>query len=126
MVDAQSMAVFHGVQDLHEDSLCQVVLTHILATFSDIEEKISLRAVLKNDIGAVRIVHNLQHGDDVGMRRGEIVQAELPVLESNLPTVQRRPVHVEFAKSLHGISNAGLDINSGVDNTVGSGTQDPY
>lgn len=57
--DPQVMAVLDGIQDLKEHLLGEFVLTNILTTLCDVQEEIALRAVLKNNIDAVRVVHNL-------------------------------------------------------------------
>jgi hypothetical protein len=59
VVDPQVMAVLDGIQDLKEHLLGEFVLTNILTTLCDVQEEIALRAVLENNIDAVRVVHNL-------------------------------------------------------------------
>ena len=67
VVDAQVMAVFHGIQDLKEYALGQFILTDILSSFCDIEEQVTFRAILQDNINAIRVVNNLVHGNNVGV-----------------------------------------------------------
>lgn len=61
------MAVFDGIQDLHEDILGKVVLSNVLAALGDVEEQVSLRAVLQDNVGAIRVINDLVHGHDIGV-----------------------------------------------------------
>jgi hypothetical protein len=71
VIDAKGMAVFYSIQNLKKDSLGESILTNILATFRDVVEQVTFRAVLQNDIDAVRVVDDLQHRHHIGMRRAE-------------------------------------------------------
>ena len=67
MEDAKGMAMLNGIQDLEEHLLGKIILTHVLSTLGNVEEEVSLWAVLQNDIDAVRIVDYFEHGNDVGV-----------------------------------------------------------
>ena len=97
MVDTPVVAVLHGIQDLQEDTLGQVVLTNILAALGDVVEQVTLGAVVQHNVNAVRAVHDLQHGDDIRVVRGLVVESDFPLLESKLPAVQGHPIGVELA-----------------------------
>lgn len=68
MENPEAVAVFYGIQDLKEDPLGKLILTHVLVALRDVVEQVSLRAVFQNNVNAVWIVDNLQHRDHVGVR----------------------------------------------------------
>jgi len=124
VVDSERVAVFNGIQYLQENSLGKIVVPDILTTFSDVEKQVTLRAIFQNDIDAVRVVNNLEHRDHVGVGRGQIVQTDLPVLESNLSAIQWGSIWVELAEALDGITDSGLDIHGGIHDTICASPQD--
>lgn len=124
VVDAELVAVLNGVEDLEEDLLGHEVVANVLATLGDVEEQVTLGAVLHDDVHAVDILDDLVHGDDVGVGRGSVVKADLTLLVSNLAALKGSAVGVELAKALDGIADACLDINSRVDDAVGTGAKD--
>lgn len=46
MIDPQAVAVLYSIQDLEEDALGKVILTHILAALRDVVKQVPFRAIL--------------------------------------------------------------------------------
>ena len=124
VVYSQLMAMLDGIQYLEEDIPAEFILANVLAQLGDIEEQVTLGAVLQNDVDAVRVIHDLEHGHDVWVCRGQVVKSDLALLVGNLSTLQGSAVGIELAQTLDCIANASLDINSRVDDAIGSGTKD--
>jgi hypothetical protein len=124
--DTQSVAMFNGIQYLQENALGQFILTHILTSFCNIEEQVTLWAIFEDNINAIRIIHYLVHRHNVRVRRCEIVEAEFPVLESNLSAVQWGAISVELAERLDGVPDSSVDVDSQVHHAVCAGADYPY
>lgn len=124
MVDAELMAVFHGVQNLEEDLLGKIILPNVLTALRDVQEKIPFRTVFKDHVDAIGIVHNLQHRHNVLVCRCQVVQTNFPLLVSNLATFQWGSVGIELAETLDRIANLGVNIDGGVDHTIGTSSKD--
>lgn len=124
VVDPQAVAVLDGIQDLEECALDQGIITHVSALLGDVGKQVTLGAVLQDHIGAVLVVDNLQHGDDIGVGGGGIVELDLAGLELLLAAVQGLAVGVGLAEGLDGVPDAGGVVEGGVDDTVGAGAQD--
>ena len=118
--------MFHGIQNLEENILGHIILTHILSSFRYVEEEVTFWTIFQNDVNAVRVIHNFVHGNNVRVSGGEVVQTKFPVLESNLSLVQGGAIRIEFAECLDGISNARLDVDRQIDHAIGSGTDNIY
>jgi hypothetical protein len=67
MVDTQTMAMFHGIQNLEKGPSDKRIIVHIPTSFRDIREEVSLWAIFKDNVGAIGIVDNLEHGHNIGM-----------------------------------------------------------
>lgn len=117
--------MFHGIQDLKEGLFGKFILTDVTTALGDVEEKISFRAVLQDDVDAVGVVDDLQHRDDVGVGRGGIVKLDLPGLEGYLATVQRSPIRIVLAEALDGIPDVGGRIDGGINHPVRTSPNNP-
>lgn len=124
MVDPQAVAMLDGVQDLEKDTLGEIVLAHILAALRDVLEEISLWAALEYHIDAVRVVNNLVHRHNVGVGRGEVVQADLAGLEVVLSAIQGGPIRVELAQALDGIADIVVQIDGRIHHSIRTRPQD--
>jgi hypothetical protein len=125
VVDSQAVAVLHGIQDLEEGAPDKSIITHISTLFGDIREQVALRAVFQDNIGAVFVVDNLQHGHYVRVGRGSVVELDLPRLELLLSAVQRLSILVGLAQSLDSVPDAGGVVERRVDDAIRAGPQDP-
>lgn len=67
MIDALAVAVVYCVDELHEDSAGGVVVVNVLASFGDVGEEVTFRAVLQDNIYAIDFFDDLLHSDDVGV-----------------------------------------------------------
>jgi hypothetical protein len=54
VVDSNGVAVLYGIQNLEESSLGKGIITNKLASFGDVGEEVSFRAVLDDNVCAVR------------------------------------------------------------------------
>ena len=59
MIDVQGMTVIDSVQDLQENTLCQVIVTDVAASFGDVGKEVAVGTILDNDKGAVGRVDDL-------------------------------------------------------------------
>jgi len=119
VVDSNGMAVLHGIQDLEESPFRKCIIACVLALLSDVGEQITFWAVLHNDIGAVRGIHDSDKRNHIWVCARLVVKLNLPLLE--LPLARLKTNLVE---SLHGIWNVGLNIYGCVDHSICSYTQD--
>lgn len=119
MVDPEGVTEIHGIQDLNEDALDQGVIPNEVALVRDAGEQITLGTELDDHIGAVGRVHDAHEGDDIGMLTGHMVQFDLSLLVLKLAGVES-----SLVEGLDGIQDMGMNINSGVDDTIGSDAQD--
>lgn len=124
MVDSQVVAVLHGIQDLEENVPGQFILTNILTTFSNIQEEITLRAILENNVDAVGIIHNLEHLHHVGVVGCLPVKTDLSLLVGKLAGLQLGSIGVELAEALDGVFTSSLEVDSEVDNAISASSQD--
>lgn len=69
MVYPKMVAIFRGIQDLEEDTLDESIMTYISTALGNIGKEISFMEIVQDNIGAVRIIENLMHRDDIRMRR---------------------------------------------------------
>jgi hypothetical protein len=88
VVNSNGMAILHGFQDLKENGFSQEIITNISSLFSDVGEQITFGAVLKNNVYAVRRVHDLDQRKNIGMEAGLIMELNLSLLESLLAWFQ--------------------------------------
>jgi len=65
VVDSQTVAVFYGIQDLEKCLLDKRVIANIPSSLCNVGEEIALWTVFQNDICAIWVVHNLEHGNYV-------------------------------------------------------------
>lgn len=124
MVDPQTVAVLDGIQDLEEGALDQGIITYVSTLLGDVGEEVALGTVFQDHIGAVLVVDNLQHGNDVGVGGGGIVKLDLAGLELLLAAIQRLSVGVGLAEGLDGVPDAGGVVEGGIHDAIGAGAQD--
>lgn len=67
MVYSQSMAVFHGIQNLEKSLADKSIIAHIPTPLGDVGEEVSLGTIVQNDVGTFWVIHNLEDGDYVRM-----------------------------------------------------------
>lgn len=123
MVDTQSMAVLHGIQDLEKDAANEGLVTYIPTLFRNVGEEVPFGTVLQDYVGAVWVVDNLEHRHHVGMCGCRVMEADFALLKVLLATVQGKAMG-GFAERLDGIASAGVVVKGFVDDTVRSGSQD--
>ena len=119
VVNSNGMAVLHSVQDLEKGPLGKRIVANVLALLGDVREQVTFRAVLDDDVGAVRGVHDLYQGDNIGVGRGLVVELDLPLLELLLPGLQ-----AELVESLDSVGSVCLDVQGGVHYSVGTDAED--
>lgn len=119
MVDSNGVAVLNSVQDLKESTFGPVIITNELALLSDVREEITFRAVLDDNVGAVRSVHDLNQRDNVRVRTSLVVELDLSLLKLALARLK-----ANLVKRLHSIRDVGLEIHGGVDNSISTDTED--
>lgn len=65
MVDTQTVAMIHGIQDLEKCLLDKPIIANIPSPLRNVGEKVALWTVFQNDVCAIWVVHNLEHGNYV-------------------------------------------------------------
>jgi hypothetical protein len=65
VVDSQTVAVLHGIQYLEKDLPDKPVIGYVPTSFRYIGKEVALWAVLQNDICAIWIFRDLEHGNYV-------------------------------------------------------------
>jgi len=88
VVDPNGVTIFNGIKDLEKSPLGKSIITDVLSSFGDIGKEISLRAVLNDDVRAIRRVHNFHQGNNIWVDTGLVVQLDFPLLELPLPWLQ--------------------------------------
>lgn len=119
VVDSNGVAVLDGIQDLEEGPLGKSIITNKLALFGDVGEQVTFGAVLNDNVGAVRGVHDLYQGNNIGMGTGLVVELDLPLLELVLPGLE-----ANLVQGLDGIGGVCVDVYGRVDDAVGTNAQD--
>lgn len=119
VVDSQGMTELHGIQDLEKSMLGQVVVADEVALVGDAGEQVAGGTELKDHIGAIRGIHDAHQGRHVGMLAGQVVQADLALLELQLAGIQ-----TGLVEGLDGKHDIGADIHGGVDDAVCADAQD--
>lgn len=115
VVDPKGMAVLDGIQKLEEHVLGKSVVTNEASSLSDIAEKVTFRAVLDDNERAVGAIHDAHQRDHIGMLAGLIMHGDLSSLEALLSGV-----HSMFGEGFHGVQLIGVDVDSLINNTVGT------
>lgn len=119
VIDSNRMAVLHGIQNLEESSLGKGIITNVLALLSDVGEEIAFWAVLNNNVCAVRSIHDLNKGNNVGVSTSLVVKLDLPLLELSLTRLE-----ANLVQCLHSIGDVGLDVHGSVNNSISANTKD--
>ena len=115
MEDTNRMTECNGIQDLEESPPNQLIVADIKAVLGDTRKEIALWAILKNHVGGIVRIHDLEQRNHIGMMAGLVVQLDLSLLESSLSGVQ-----TNFIQGLDGILLSGIDVLGRVDYSVGS------
>ncbi len=126
VVYPQTVAMFHGIQDLEEDAADRLVSPNVPTLLGDVGEEVPLGTVVQHHVGAIRIIHDLEHGDYIRVCRGSIVQLDLPGLEFSLSPVQRLSVGIELVQGLDGIGHARLAVVGFVDHSIRTGPNNAH
>lgn len=119
VVDSNRMAVLHGIQDLEEGPLDQILIANVLALLSDVREQVTFRAVLHYNVSAIRSIHDLDEGDYIRVSTRLVVELDFSLLELPLPGFKP-----DLVECLDGIGNVRLDVHGCVDNSISSDTKD--
>jgi CO dehydrogenase/acetyl-CoA synthase beta subunit len=119
VVDSNRVAVFNSIQNLEESTLSPVIVTNELALLSDVGEQVTFRAVLHDNVCAIRGIHDLDQRNNVGVRASLVVELDLALLELALARLK-----TDLVKRLYSIGNVGLDVHGGVDNSISSNPED--
>jgi hypothetical protein len=109
------MAKLNRVQDLQECSLGHIIISVIMATFSDTRKQVTFGAKLQHDKDGIASVHDLKEGNHIGMMAGFVVQLNLPLLEPALPMVQ-----TDLVQGLDGVGHVGRLVDGGVHHAIRS------
>lgn len=119
VVDSNRVAVFNSIQDLEESTLSPVIVTNEFALLSDVGEQVTFRAVLHDNVCAVRSIHNLDQGNNVRMSASLVVELDLPLLKLALAWLK-----ANLVKRLYSIRNVGLNVYGSVDDSISSDSED--
>lgn len=119
MVNPNGVAKLYGVEDLEKDTLDELVIADIPCMLGDVGEEVTLGTILDHDKGAVRGIHDLDQGDDVGMLAGMVVELDLPLLELALLRIE-----ADLVERLDGIHDPCVDVLAGVDDAIGADAKD--
>jgi hypothetical protein len=63
--DPQTVAMFHGIQDLKECSADENIIANLPTPLRDVGKGVALWTVFQYDVCAMWVVHNLEHGNYV-------------------------------------------------------------
>jgi hypothetical protein len=107
------MAVLHGIQDLEEGPLDEIIIADVLALLSDVRKQVTFWAILDDNVGAIWGIHDLDQGYYIGMSAGLMVELDLTLLELALTGLK-----TNLVECLHGIRNVCLDVHGCVDDTI--------
>lgn len=118
VVDSDRVAIFNSIQDLKESTLSPLVIADEFALLGDVREQVTFWAVLNDDVGAVRSVHDLDQRNNVGVNAGLVVKLNLTLLKLVLTRLE-----ANFVKRLHSIRNVGLDVHGGIDHSIGTNSE---
>lgn len=118
VVDTHGVAEMHGVQNLEKSTFGQWIVPGEVPLVGDAGEEVALGTELDHHVGAVRGVHNAHQGNHIGMLAGQMVQANLPLLELQLARTESGLV-----ESLDGVHDMGVDIDGGVDDAISADAQ---
>lgn len=119
MVDSNGVAVLNSIQDLKKSALSPVIVTNELALLSDVGKQITFRAVLDDNIGAVRSIHDLYQRNNVGVSASLVVELDLSLLELALTWLK-----ADLVKRLYSIGDVGLNVHGSVDNSISADSED--
>jgi hypothetical protein len=117
VVDSARVTVLDSRQDLQKYIPGLHVVADILALLGDLGKEISFRAVLKDNICAVRALQGLVKGHNIGML-ALVVKLDLAILESPLTFVK-----ANLGQGLYSILNVGQEVPSPVDSAICTNTE---
>lgn len=115
MVDADGVAVLHRVEKLKEYALGKQIIADVAGVLGDVAKQVALWAVLEHDEVCVGSLDDVDEGDHIRMRAGQLVQSDL--LLEKLRLARRE---ADFVQSLDGIADARGEVLSDVDSAVGT------
>lgn len=124
MVDSQTVAVLHGIQDLEKGPPNKSIITHVCTSLGNIGEEVSLRTIFEDDKRAFQVIHNLEHRNYVRMDRGCVMKLDLSGLKIPLSLVQRLSIWIVFIQGLHRIPGQSVVVEGRVDDAVRTSPQD--
>lgn len=78
VVNSQTVAVFHGIQYLEKGPLDKSIIADIPPFFRDIGEEVPFSAIFQDNIGAVLVIDNFEHGHYVRVGGCSIMELDLP------------------------------------------------
>ena len=77
MINMQRVAVLDCVKQLQEYFLNKFVIAQITAMVEDLREQVAVLAIVHNNISVLWVLDDAVERNDVGMRRGELVECDL-------------------------------------------------
>lgn len=119
VVNPNGMTILDGIQDLEEHMLGQSIVAHKTALLSNIGEQVALGTIFDYDKCAIGAIQNAHHGNHIGMLAGLVMQSDFPTLEALLSRIQSM-----FGECLNSIEVVGAYVDSLVNNTVRSDSED--
>jgi len=118
MIDSARVAMLDSRKNLQKHVSRLHVVADILALLGDLGKKVTFRAVLKDDICAVRALEGLVKAHNIGML-ALIVQLDFAILESPLTVVK-----AGLGQGLHSILDVGQEIPGPVDSAICTNAED--
>lgn len=118
VVNPNGVAELNGIQNLEKSTLGKKIVPNKMTALGDIGEQVALGTKFKHNKGAINGVHDADQGDHIGMVAGQVVQLDLPLLELPLPLVESC-----LGEGLDCIWDVGLDIDSGIHNSIGTNAE---
>lgn len=113
MVDANRMAVHHGIQNLKKCLFGKKVIPDKVASLGDAGKQVAFRTKLNDYKGAVNAIHDADQRHHIGMPAGKMMEFYLSLLEFSLSGVES-----EFVEGFHGIGYVGVNVDGGVDDSI--------
>lgn len=117
MINMQRMAVFDRVKQLQEYFLNKFVISQITTMVEDLREQVAVLAIVHNDISVLWVLDDAVEGNNIGVRRGELVECDLAQVELALA---RSVALGRMGKAFDGVGNGlmRVDVYGSVDDTI--------
>lgn len=119
VVDTNGVAIHDCVQDLQKSTSGKKIITDKVASFRDAGEQVAFGTKFNDHKGAVKAIHDANQRHHIGVTAGQVVELDLPLLELALSGVES-----ELVEGLHGVGDVGVNVDGGVDDSIGAHAQD--